>query len=88
MDDTCRPGWQSNTALIRYPDFPQIDFSTAAAGSMNGHLDILITGGQWLFDSHGTVEVARTVSSASGPTLTHVASGTVSSVQVIGPSCR
>jgi hypothetical protein len=87
-DGACGGSWQSSTASVRLPGVPQIDFSTVAAGTLAGRIDFLVTGGSWAFDGKGTVSLSRTILTESGPTLTYVAAGTASPLQLIGPSCR
>jgi hypothetical protein len=87
-DGACGGGWQSSTASVRLPAVPQIDFSTVAAGTLAGRIDFLVTGGSWAFDGKGTVSLGRTILTESGPTVTYLAVGTTSPLQLIGPSCR
>jgi hypothetical protein len=87
-DGKCGGGWQSSTASVRLPSVPQIDFSTIAAGTVAGRIDLNITGGSWAFAGKGTVSLGRTTMTDSGPSVTYLGAGTAAPLQVIGPSCK
>ncbi len=84
----CGNAWQSSAAAVQLPGVPQIDFSTIAAGTAAGRIDFIVTGGSWAFDGKGAVSLGHLIATDSGPTVTYLAAGTTSPLQVIGPSCR
>jgi hypothetical protein len=84
----CGSGWQSSTAAVMLPNVPQADFSTIAAGTSAGRIDFIVTGGSWGFDGKGSLSLDRTIMTDAGPSTSHLADGTTSPLQVIGPSCR
>jgi len=87
-DGSCSDHWQSSTASVRLPGVPLIDFSTIAAGTAAACVDYIITGGSWVFDGRGTVSLLRTTMTDTGPTMTYVAAGTTSPLELISASCR
>jgi hypothetical protein len=87
-DGACAGSWQSSTASVRLPGAPLIDFSTIAAGTSAGRVDFIVSGGSWVFDGRGTVSVGRTIMTDTGTTVTYVAAGTTSPLELISVSCR
>jgi hypothetical protein len=85
VDAACG-GWQSATASVKYPGLPLIDFSTIAAGTSNGRIDFIVSGGSIVFDSQGSVSLGHTILTNSGPTVTYVAAGTTAPFELVSPS--
>jgi hypothetical protein len=79
-------GWQTATASVKYPGLPLIDFSTIAAGTSNGRIDFIVSGGSIVFDSQGSVSLGHTILTNSGPTVTYVAAGTTAPFELVSPS--
>jgi len=87
-DAACDGAWQSATASVRLAGVPLVDCSTIAAGTSAGRVDFVVSGGSWTFDGRGTVSLGRTITADASPTVTYVAAGTTSPLELISASCR
>jgi len=65
-----------------------VDLSTIVAGTSAGRIDFIANGGSWAFDGRGTVSLGRTVMTDAGPSVTYVAAGTTSPLELVSASCR
>ena len=84
----CNGHFQSSAATAKLPGVPLIDFATIAAGTSAGRIDFVVTGGSFVFDGRGTVFIGHTITTAAGPEWRLEASGTVSPLELVSPSCR
>jgi hypothetical protein len=86
-DAACVGNWQSTTASVRFPRIPSIDFSPIAAGTSEGRIDFIVSGGSIVFDGKGTISLGHAIMTDSGPTITYVAAGIAAPLEVVSVSC-